>query len=88
MKLKKPMKVKLPSGGAAAPAAEGAAPSGGATIADRFKLDATAPAKKSGGAGVSKGAAACALAAAVVALVLSGALTFVLYNHWEFLKNA
>lgn len=58
---------------------------GGATIADRFKLDMTdAPkAKSSGGVGDK-----IALIAAVVALGVVGVLTFVIYQHWEFFQNA
>ena len=64
-------------------AAEGA--TGGATIADRFKLDViTAGANK--GSGVSKGAVAAAFGAALVSLVLAGALAATLYMHWEYLS--
>ena len=58
---------------------------GGATIADRFKLDLQDPnaAKASAGAGTI-----AALIAAVLALVAAGVLTFVLYQHWEFLQGA
>lgn len=73
MKLKKPM---------SAPAA---APTGGATIADRFKLEPTQvdkPASKTG-----KASATIALIAAVVGLALVGGLVFVLYGHLEFLTS-
>ena len=59
---------------------------GGATIADRFKLDMpdqSAKPKKSGGI-----AATIAVIAAVLALVASGVLTFIIYQHWEFLMPA
>jgi len=60
------------------------APKTGATIADRFKLDAPDPAalKK---ATASKKATQFALTAAVLALVVAGILTFTLYQHWDFL---
>lgn len=83
MKLKKPMTVKKP-GPASAPAA---AP-GGATIADRFKLEPAVAPKSAGGGTVSKVAALVALVAAIAALVVSGALVFTLHQHWEFLKLA
>lgn len=72
MKIKKPTTVQAP----AAPAP------GGATIADRFKLDATpaAPVRT-----VNKTASMIALIAAIVALGISGMLTFTLYQHWQFL---
>ena len=75
------MKIKKPTT-AAAPAAP--AP-GGATIADRFKLDAVqaAPVRT-----VNKTASLIALIAAVVALGVSGMLAFTLYQHWEFLAQA
>lgn len=63
---------------------EGGAP-GGAAIADRFKLTPTEPVK---GATVSKKAAMWALIAGVLALAVSGILTYVLYQHWEFLMPA
>ena len=84
MKLKKPMKVNAP-GKAAAPAAP-AAP-GGAAIADRFKLEIVQAPASTGGS-VNKTAAMIALVFAFVALVVSGALAFMLYQHWEFLKLA
>lgn len=78
---------------AADPAADGEAvmdpvapmpAAGGATIADRFKLDTTAPvAKKSGGAG-----ATIAAVVGLLALAIAGLLTFTLYKHWEFLQAA
>ena len=63
----------------AAPAA------GGATIADRFKLDLQDPnaKKQSAGAGTT-----AAVIAALLALAVSGILTFILYQHWEFLQSA
>ena len=76
MKIKKPIKV-------AAPAAAPAAP-GGATIADRFKLENVAQ-EAAAGARVNKTAALVALICAVVGLGIAGMLTFTLYQHWEFL---
>ena len=81
MKLKKPMKVNVPAPAAASPAG------GSATIADRFKLEPVQAAAPKGGT-VNKTAALIALVAAFIALVASGALTFMLYQHWEFLKLA
>lgn len=77
MKIKKPMKVK--------PMAPVAHATGGATIADRFKLDV--PAAPAAGS-VSKPAAAVALAAGVLALLVSGILAFVLFNHLQSLTGA
>ena len=74
MKLKKPKTIK-------APGAESAT-GGGATIADRFKLDA--PVK--GGAGtVGKTSTAMAFSAGLLALALIGGLATMLYYHWEYL---
>ena len=81
MTIKKPVK----------PAAKSAAPAaGGATIADRFKLDMPDPkaARKSGGAAVSSTAANIAFGAGMLAIALAGFLAFIIYQHWEFLKNA
>jgi len=84
MKLKKPMTIKAPSAAGASPAA-----GGGATIADRFKLEPVqATAAKSGAGTVNKTAATIALVAAVAALAVAGVLTFMLYDHFNFLKGA
>ncbi len=90
MTIKKPMSVKRPTvkadpmsateGVAEMPAAPAAA-----TIADRFKLDAPDPNVKKAASGVSGTAAAVA---GLVALVVAGVLTFILFQHWEFLKGA
>ena len=64
---------------------EPAAPAGGATIADRFKLDMPDPNAKKAPAG--KGTM-CAVIAGVLALAVAGFLTFVIYQHWQFLANA
>jgi len=78
MTIKKPMK---------APEATTtvASATGGATIADRFKLDMPDPnAQKSA---VGKGTL-FAVIAGLLALAVVGILTVVLYQHWEFLKGA
>ncbi len=65
------------------------APTGGAAIADRFKLDPVAlsgPSAKNGTIG--KNAALCALIAGGLCLALAGILTFMLYKHWEYLMPA
>ena len=79
MTIKKPMKAPEPET-AAAPAA-----TGGATIADRFKLDLTDPSAKKAPAG--KGTM-CAVIAGVLALAVAGILTFIIYQHWQYLANA
>lgn len=79
MTIKKPMKVMKPAG---APAAS---PSGGATIADRFKLDMPDPDAQKPVAGK---ATTCAVVAGFLALVVAGVLTYVLWQHWEFLMPA
>ena len=91
MTLKKPMSVKRPTVKAdSMPSTEGvaelpAAPAA-ATIADRFKLDAPDPnAKKSAASGVGS---TVAVLAGVAALAVVGILTFVIFQHWEFLKGA
>ena len=88
MTIKKPMTVKRPTEQAASPMsaepASAAAPS--AAIADRFRLDAPAEgAKKKASGGVG---ATVALVAGVAALVVAGILTFVIYQHWNFLQGA
>lgn len=59
-------------------------PAGGAAIADRFKLDTPDPKANSA---VGK-ATTAAVIAGTVALIIAGILTFVLYQHWEFLRGA
>ena len=56
--------------------------SGGATIADRFKLDAPAPKPAA-----TKGGTA-AFICALIALGVAGVLTYMLWKHWEFLMPA
>lgn len=64
----------------------GAKPAAGnGAVADRFKLDAPSPQKK--GVPAGKGATAAAIAG-LVALAVAGILTYVLYQHWDFLMPA
>lgn len=56
----------------------------GAAIASRLRLDAPDPATLAA-ATASKKATQCALTAALIALVVAGLLTYILYSHWEFL---
>ena len=79
MTIKKPMKTAGNAADTAAPAA------GGATIANRFKLDMTEPAKKPA---ASSTATTVAGVAGLIALIVAGILTYVLYQHWEFLMPA
>ena len=79
MTIKKPMKVAAPTPTAGAPTP------GGATIANRFKLDMTEPEKKPT---VSSTASTVAGIAGLIALILAGILTYILYQHWEFLMPA
>ena len=79
MTIKKPMKAAAPAADTAATAA------GGATIADRFKLDMTEPEKKPTASGKST---TCAVAAGLIALAVAGILTYILWQHWEFLMPA
>ena len=79
MTIKKPMKAPAPASDAAVPAA------GGATIADRFKLDMTEPAKKPAAGGP---ASTIAAVAGLLALAVAGILTDILWQHWEFLMPA
>ena len=79
MAIKKPMKAPAPASDAAVPAA------GGATIADRFKLDMTEPAKKPAAGGP---ASTIAAVAGLLALAVAGILTYILWQHWEFLMPA
>jgi len=82
MTIKRPMKTETP----AAPVDDGATAAGGATIADRFKLDLQDPnAKKRSSSGTGT---KIAVVAGLIALAVAGILTFVIYQHWEFLKGA
>ena len=81
MTIKKPMKTASAAPTAAAPAA-----AGGATIANRFKLDMPDPnAKKASSGGP---AATVAGIAGLIALVVDGMLTYILWQHWDFLMPA
>ena len=93
MTVKKTLSLKRPTaapvadanGNSAEAPAQAQPPTGGATIADRFKLDTPPPAKS----GVADGIGTkIAVAAAVVALVVAGVLAYTIYGHWEFLKGA
>ena len=90
MTIKKPMSVKRPTVKAdSMPADDGvaempAAPAA-ATIADRFKLDVPDPNAKKAASGAG---ATVAAIAGLAALAVVGVLTFVLFQHWEFLKGA
>jgi len=79
MTIKKPMKAPATAEAPAAPAA------GGATIADRFKLDMPDPNAQKASTG--KGTL-FAVIAGFLALAVAGVLTFVIYQHWEFLQSA
>ena len=79
MTIKKPMKAAATAADATAPAA------GGATIANRFKLDMTEPEKKPA---ASSTATTVAGVAGLIALIVAGILTYILYQHWEFLMPA
>ena len=77
------MTIKKPT--PSAPAEPTMAPAtGGATIADRFKLDMPDPnARKASGAGTTM-----AVVAGLLALAVAGVLTFIIYQHWQYLANA
>jgi hypothetical protein len=82
-KLKPVKTTEAASGGTA----QTAPATGGATIADRFKLDLPDPSAEKVRA-VGKKAAAAALVVGLIALGVAGILTFTLFKHWEFLKGA
>ena len=79
MTIKKPRKTAATAAKTVAPAA------GGATIANRFKQDMTEPEKKPA---ASSTATTVAGIAGLIALAVAGILTFILYQHWEFLMPA
>lgn len=83
MTIKKPMKTAAPAASAEPTAAPAA---GGATIADRFKLDMTDPAEKKPASGGMS--ATIAVVAGFAALAVAGILTYILWQHWEFLMPA
>ncbi len=70
----------------AAPAEESIA-SGGAVIADRFKLDGDPRAAKSGEEEVGKKSTMIALVCSLAALAMLGALAAMMYVNWEAIKN-
>ena len=79
------MKLKKSDNGAE-PAALAAPGTGGAVIADRFKLDIDAGASK-GPAGVGKTAAMCALIASLASIAALGLVAWLLYQNWELIKD-
>ena len=79
MTIKKPMKATADSNIPEIPPA-----TGGATIADRFKLDVP-DAKANPAAGAATTAAAVA---GLVALAIAGVLTYMLWQHWDYLMPA
>ena len=78
------MKLKKSDDGAETTAP--AAPTGGAVIADRFKLDIDANASKRP-AGVSKAAAMCALIGTLASIAMLGVVAWLLYQNWELIKD-
>ena len=85
MTIKKIKPVK-PAAAASAPSGDAApAPAAGATIADRFKLETIEADAKKGSVG--KKAATIALVVGLAALAVVGVLTFILFQHWDFLCN-
>lgn len=78
------MKLKKSESGAEQPAP--AAPSGGAVIADRFRLDVDSGAGN-GPAGVGKTAATCALIGTLACIAMLGVVAWLLYQNWELIKD-
>ncbi len=78
------MKLKKADDGADsfAPAAPA---TGGAVIADRFKLDVDEGAK--GPSGMSTVGAACTLVASLVAIAILGFVAWLLYDSWNLIKD-
>ena len=60
--------------------------SGGAVIADRFKLDVDDGASK-GPAGVGKVGATIALIASLASIAALGLTAWLLYQNWELIKD-
>lgn len=88
MTIKKTISVKRPTMGAgpqASAAGEAAASPAVSAVADRYRLDTSDAPKKKGGGGA---ASMITFLVAMAALIVSGILTFVMYQHWEFLKGA
>ena len=82
-KLISAMKLKKSDDGAETPVP--AAPTGGAVIADRFKLDVDDGAK--GPAGVGKVGATCALIGSLVAIAALGIVAWLIFQNWELVKD-
>ena len=78
------MKLKKSDEGAETPAP--AAPTGGAVIADRFKLDVDDGASN-GPAGVSKVGATCALIGSLAAIAALGIVAWLIFQNWELVKD-
>lgn len=81
MTIKKPMKKES----AASEETPVVPATGSATIADRFKLDISNQPVQKASAGVGD-TIACIVA--LIALAVTGLLTFTLYQHWEYLLSA
>ena len=82
-KLISAMKLKKSDDGAETPAP--AAPTGGAVIADRFKLDVDDGAK--GPPGVGKVGATCALIGSLAAIAALGVVAWLIFQNWELVKD-
>ena len=82
-KLISAMKLKKSDEGAETPAP--AAPTGGAVIADRFKLDVDDGAK--GPPGVGKVGATCALIGSLAAIAALGIVAWLIFQNWELVKD-
>ena len=67
-----------------APASTATPAPGGAAIASRLRLDAPNPASRPATIGGLKPA----FGAAIVSLVVTGLLVYMLWKHWEFLMPA
>ena len=59
---------------------------GGAVIADRFRLDVDDGASK-GPAGVGKVGAMCALIGSLASVAALGIVAWLLYQNWELIKD-
>lgn len=76
MKIKKSITKPAPAG------------TGGAAIADRFRLDPVAAGPAYKGPTIGRGASLAALIAGFIGLGLALSLTIMLYLHWDFLMPA
>ncbi len=79
MTIKKPIKVTK------APATATSTAPGGAAIASRLRLDTPDASKKVAGATIGL---KVAFGAAIVSLIVTGVLVYMLWKHWEFLMPA